>query len=1318
MCSLSLCESEKASLEYESLRQLDALCERAVESSCCPRRPDGDYSGVSQEMMHFIKDTYHMVTSEMEQMLALEEKKQKEAPKFNSIESPSAWASMARRRPHSVESEDLHLATRRGSVFQLKPKAEPGEIPAPPLHCAESQVLGRSVAAVLASDPGRMGTVCKRLKGQLLPESLRGAIWIGQLLKPEAFSDADTFWTFEKTLREKFGRMVERRVAELKLRSATRSPISGLIENAVVEKYERTPSMQAFATNEQMISESSKVLNILYVHSGIYEPYLIHWLFPLQMAFRQTDSKAEHLYELSMYLHCLIQKFPCWPEIFAMAENVMRHVEENDPELFAHLQLCSSRNMVLDSKDFLVELIAQEREKAQELLDFSDRSDRPQVISKKLLANPVIFLRKWMGEGFMSVLDLPAVLLVWDQLFMENWSRKVMEDVCLVVLMLLKDPLMAADDYQSMREVLLDHASHLFTADIQRSWMHLQQGGLPVDIPELNRFNSRLLYGPFPKKTAANAQISMGDILPIGLKDVVVNLILNLPKTDSLNHAWMKDFDPLAVKLITSVLYGNVKLHSKSSLLTPSVEKRAPNKETTTEYKLLFNDIFIFDALDPSDIREISYLKDKPAVVIKVIYVPNLYGSAPVTLGWVKADLFHEEKSGPQTQWTPSVFTAHLKLCTGADPELLTNHTSTHNLEEPLQKGSNIQVTVFDPSKESPRRGASHAELQSTTLPPEEPRFLYPPWVTHNASLAVPHQSSVYQPLDLYIDSVQYIPDNATIVKVTGRILQSGQEDLPDISALPDLSSPARSPEFNFRMTVNPSNKKPFDRHMLLLLRVYTVSSDTGELCVIGNCIIRVFNDQEQLNVGGHQLRLHGGMPPKDQIPLTEASLSHQPVIPCCTLLIRILPHMPDLKPTPSYLSGFYLTDRAKPNKSELGIIATFQRNRDFPKTVKEMMQQLENKEHANVPPELWLAWYEERLDARKQLPPQNPPAHLSIHHMVRYHQQAGIRIRITQAFGLPAGGLYVNAFARILKGAESLHLAELPQGWGGEEKFVTLRRDFTSLQRCPRWTDQSAVLHPYHDPHTVLLVQLFALHAVYRADPSGQRCGTVSALSGEHLKLDSKSQLGWAVVPLFEGPYVWSGIHHVPIFQGNPDGGFLGAVISLPLKDAISRSLKNKKLKLQKNYGSVVAEVWDGHYFDDERHDLPVIDNLLTVHSKKKFLKTQSKKPGKEISQLVLQRLNRKIRKQGCSSEEYQREEQFYEEAMGNTFYALMVRPGICSGLDEGKRLRKAFQRISSVTNEARLKVSNPGSKLQVDNLRQTRRGDCFINAACWAEK
>lgn len=51
-----------------------------------------------------------------------------------------------------------------------------------------------------------------------------------------------------------------------------------------------------------------------------------------------------------------------------------------------------------------------------------------------------------------------------------------------------------------------------------------------------------------------------------------------------------------------------------------------------------------------------------------------------------------------------------------------------------------------------------------------------------------------------------------------------------------------------------------------------------------------------------------------------------------------------------------------------------------------------------------------------------------------------------------------MNAFARILKGAASLHLPELPERWGGEEKFLTRQHDLTSLQKSPRWTDPSTV--------------------------------------------------------------------------------------------------------------------------------------------------------------------------------------------------------------------------------------------------------------------
>ncbi|KAG7471300.1 hypothetical protein MATL_G00123070 [Megalops atlanticus] len=198
-------------------------------------------------------------------------------------------------------------------------------------------------------------------------------------------------------------------------------------------------------------------------------------------------------------------------------------------------------------------------------------------------------------------------------------------------------------------------------------------------------------------------------------------------------------------------------------------------------------------------------------------------------------------------------------------------------------------------------------------------------------------------------------------------------------------------------------------------------------------------------------------------------------------------------------------------------------------------------------------------------------------------------------------------------------------------------------------------VLHPYLDPHTVLLVQLFVLDAVYKPDPSGQRRGTVTARTGGRLELGSKSQLAWTVIPLFEGPYVRSGIHYASLFQGSPDSGFLGSVISCPVSEVMAGQLKGRKLKLLKNMGSVAVLLWDGHYGDDEHPDLPVLDGLLPADKNKKFLKTQSSRSGKEMSHMVLHTLSRKVRRKGRGTAEYQREERFYEEAMGSTFYSLM---------------------------------------------------------------
>ncbi|XP_039612963.1 uncharacterized protein LOC120531533 isoform X2 [Polypterus senegalus] len=1037
-----LSDTERRSLEGATHALLEKLLEKAAAEVHCQIRIDGDYSGSSKEMEDFVRDTYNLVATQLMHLLTKEEAEQHDME--------SEWYAQAqifspRRRENSVDSKDLHLTTRRGSAYQLKPRGEGlhlADQKTPPLISTESEVLGASAATILAVHPELMTTVCERLKGKLLPTALRSSIWLDKLLKAdEILNKPNSLQNLEKASREKFGRAVERRVGELKLRSATRSPISGLIENAVVEKYERMPCMQAFATNEQMIAEASKALNILYVHSGVYEPYLVLWLFPLQIAFKQTYVRAEHCYELAMYLHFLIHKFPSWPKILGLAEKVMKRVQEEDSDLYVHLQSCSMKQTESSSKDFLVELIAHEREQAFEMLDVPAKMDRQHIINSELLANPVIFLRKWMSEGFISALDLPAVLLIWDQFFMEDWNCQVMEDFSLAILMLLKDPLMATYDYQSLRQVFLDQPSHLFTEDIRKSWVHLQQGGLPADIPWFNQSNIRFLQG-----------------------------------------------------------------------ISSSPRQR-----------------------------------------------------------------------------------------------------------DPVHPGPNVQVNVYNSNEELPNKQPGGA-------------------------------------LDVYIDAVQYIPDNATIIKVTGHFIQEGI-DIPDILALPELHSPARSPQFLYRMTT--MEEKKLDPKALLLLTVYTVDAESGGLSGIGSCFVHLFDEHGHLNVGGFQLRLRGGVQSKE-ITLTESSLSRYPVVPCCSLLIRILPHTLDIVQPPENQSAFYQMIEPKLNKSELDIISSFEKDSKFPTTVQDMLELLMKKEQASVPAAQWLNWYKERMDVTKLLSSQQ---YLSMSHMVHYRQQAGIRIRVAQAFGLAADGLYVNALARILKGDASQHLPELPGHWGGEEKFLSHRHDFASLLRSPRWTDPSVVLHPYFDMKTVLLVEFFGLKAVYKPDPSGNQHGKVMSRSGKELNFSAMSHLGWAAVPLFESSHVYTGVHHVPIFKNKPDAEILRAVVAHPLKEVIMTRLKKKTLKALKTFGSVAVELWDGHFLDNEHPDLPVNQELLKLNNLSKSLKAQSNHSGKGMSNLILQTLNKQFRKQGRNSPAYQLEERFYEESMGRTFHSLMEDHLISSG-------------------------------------------------------
>lgn len=85
------------------------------------------------------------------------------------------------------------------------------------------------------------------------------------------------------------------------------------------------------------------------------------------------------------------------------------------------------------------------------------------------------------------------------------------------------------------------------------------------------------------------------------------------------------------------------------------------------------------------------------------------------------------------------------------------------------------------------------------------------------------------------------------LLQVTGRVVRTGEvRDIPDILALPEMTSPARNPRFTYRLLIN-QNGQPMDNSATLLLRIYTVTSDTKELVVVGSCVFDLFDPDKVL---------------------------------------------------------------------------------------------------------------------------------------------------------------------------------------------------------------------------------------------------------------------------------------------------------------------------------------------------------------------------------------------------------------------------------------------------------------------------------------
>merc|ERR550532_938195 len=138
----------------------------------------------------------------------------------------------------------------------------------------------------------------------------------------------------------------------------------------------------------------------------------------------------------------------------------------------------------------------------------------------------------------------------------------------------------------------------------------------------------------------------------------------------------------------------------------------------------------------------------------------------------------------------------------------------------------------------------------------------------------------------------------------------------------------------------------------------------------------------------------------------------------------------------------------------------------------------------------------QERLDNSRHLKPNTPAGNLDLTRLVRYRIKTGIRSVIAKAYGLPEN-FYVQCFARVSPGKDAEKLKTTPEGHGADEKFITMKHDYTSLQKAPKWEDETTVINPHLDVNSILLIQIFAVDAVYKPLPDHSAPGTVTNQRG-----------------------------------------------------------------------------------------------------------------------------------------------------------------------------------------------------------------------------
>ena len=94
-------------------------------------------------------------------------------------------------------------------------------------------------------------------------------------------------------------------------------------------------------------------------------------------------------------------------------------------------------------------------------------------------------VKSFILSGFVDWLTIQPIMFLWDQLMIGSWKPKLIEQVCVVILALIKHQMNAGQfiEEQLLEDTLKIAGSKLFTKDIVKSLGHFRKGGSLASLP-------------------------------------------------------------------------------------------------------------------------------------------------------------------------------------------------------------------------------------------------------------------------------------------------------------------------------------------------------------------------------------------------------------------------------------------------------------------------------------------------------------------------------------------------------------------------------------------------------------------------------------------------------------------------------------------------------------------------------------------------------------------------------------------------------------------------------------------------------------------